>query len=136
MTPSIAHLLEAARAGITSFTGMNVTLGLPDDSASGLYIFAYKFAEDPVHRNINPEATQAVADRPICLYCLLMASPWNDYATLDMGLRCMTEQPLLKSNRGTVRIKIVDISTQDLSLIFKITHTTYRLAIPFQLQGT
>ena len=135
MAASINNLLETARAGMAAFTNTDVSVGLPDDSEPGLFIFAYRFAEDPVLRNLEARDPQGSVDRTICLDCLLMASPPGDYERLDEGLRCLTEQPLLNSNPGAIRVTIEDIDARDLSRIFANLQTSYRVVIPFQLKG-
>lgn len=135
MTSSIAHLLEATRTDMATYTGGQVRLGVPDGSEPGLYIFAHRFTQDFAARNLESVGMQGTVTRPICVYCLLMASPGNNYPALDEELRYLMEQPVFASDNDPVRITIEDMSARDLSRIFSGTHTTYRLAIPFLLKG-
>jgi len=136
MTVLISNILEEVRAKISSFTGINVTVGPPVDSESGLYIFAYMFSEDSAIRNSPANNIQGIRQQSYIISCLLMSSLPNDYVALDKGLRCLTEHPVLTSDETTTNITIPSPSIEDLTRVFKSSGITLRLAIPFALRCT
>jgi hypothetical protein len=136
MRPSITNVLQTTRTSMAAATGLNVALGNPDDSIPGLYIFAHQFVDDATAHRSKPLGTQETTPEPICLDCLLMASPRDDFEALDEGLRCLRDQSILKSGNITVRVTLANISTEALALIFTSMPTTYRLVVPFRLEGS
>jgi len=131
MTKSISKVLEEVRAAMVSFTDAKVTVGTPVDSEPGLYLFAYKFLEDVISRNVA-----ASSARGYVLHGLLMPHPPNDNALLDAGLRCLRERPLLASDESKIVVAMTSLSTEELTRIFDSAGVRLRLAIPFELKWT
>lgn len=131
MTKSISDVLEEVRTALASFTAAKVTLGTPVDSGPGLYLFAYKFSEDALSRNVEPSRAQRYV-----LHCLLMPHPSTDYAVLDEGLRCLRERPILPSGESKIVVAMASLFTEELTGIFDSAGVRLRLAIPFELKWT
>jgi hypothetical protein len=131
MTTSISKVLEEIRAAMASFTDAKVTLGIPVDSGPGLYLFAYKFLEDVIPRNVA-----ASSARGYVLHGLLMPHPPNDYALLDKGRRFLTESPILASDKSKIVVAIMSLPTEELTRIFNSAGVRLRLAVPFELKWT
>lgn len=132
MTTSISDVLEALRAALASFTDAEVTLGAPVDAEAGLYLLAYKFAEDAIVRN----APASRGHHAYVLHCLLLPQPANDYALLDEGRRCLRERPVWALGESQIRITPASLPTEALTRIFDSAGVRLRLAIPFEVRWT
>lgn len=135
MTISITESIEEVRNIIATFTGAKVTLGMPDNSEPGLYLFPYNFFIDTHTRNTptregerEPQINQAYYVK-----CLLIPDPGSDYAALGKGFDCLVTNPVLGSNNETIRVIIENIPTEELTSLFISAGATYRLSIPFVL---
>ena len=136
MAVDISEVLEAARANIASFTGANVALGAPVDSETGLFVFAYKFSEDPSLRHSPSILTEGRTDQSFIVRCLLMPSHPDDYVLIGEGMRFLTEQPVFNLGESTVRIMMSQLPNEELTRIFISAGITLRVAIHFELRWT
>lgn len=136
MTLSITESIEIIRNKIATFTGVNVTPGMPDDSEPGLYIFPYNFSIDTHIRNVPARERESQANQAYYVKCLLIHSPSGDYGALSKGFNCLATNPVLGSNEETIKVNIGNVSTEELASLFISAGATYRLSIPFELHCT
>lgn len=133
MILSLTELIETTRIKIAAFTGVNVTLGVPDDSEPGLYIFPYNFLLD-LHAHIPPtRELESQTIPPYHVKCLLIPSPSINYPALDKGINYISANPVLESNGGTARVILENISTEELTSLFISAGVNHRLSIPFKM---
>ena len=130
----LAELIETYRTNIETFTGVNVTLGMPDDSEPGLFLFPYNFLLDPHMRNAPTRRMESQPSPPFFLKCLLVSSPSVDYVILNKGLNYLSTSPGFEFNNGKTRAVQESISTQELTSIFISAGSRYRLSIPFTMK--
>ena len=130
----LAELIETYRTNIETFTGVNVTLGMPDDSEPGLYFFPYNFLIDPHMRNAPTRRVESQTSPSFFVKCLLTCSPSFDYVTLNKGFNYLSTSPGFEFNNGKTRAVLESISTEELSSIFISAGSRYRLSIPFTMK--
>jgi len=133
MTLSITESIEVTRNKIATFTGVNVTLGMPEDSGPGLFLFPYNFSIDTHIRNTPARERESQTNQAYYVKCLLIPNPSSEYAALSKGFNCLATNPVLGSNEETIRVSIGNISTEELTGIFISAGAAYRLSIPFEL---
>ena len=132
MTLSITESIEVTRNKIATFTDVKVTLGMPDDSEPGLYLFPYYFSIDI--RNTPTRERESQTNQAYYVKCLLIPNPSSDYTELSKGFNCLATNPILGSNEETIKVVIDFISTEELTRLFISAGVTYRLSIPFELR--
>ncbi len=135
MILSIAESIETTRQEIATFTGVNVTLGMPDNPEQGLYLFPYLFSLDTSSRSLptNLPSRDEVSsiDQPYYVKCLLIPNSPIDYTALSKGYDFINSNPLLETNKGIFKFVFDNIATEELTRLFMSTGVTYRLTIPF-----
>ena len=134
MTLLISEVLDAILNHIASYTYADVTLGVPVETETGLYIFTYQFTEDSLQRLSPTRGANPKQAHSYRLHCLLMSNPAYDYTALDEGLKCLTEQPVLTLHDTRVTATLSSLTIEELTRIFSSASITLRLAIPFELK--
>ena len=130
----LAELIETYRNKIETFTGVNVTLGMPDDSEPGLYFFPYNFLVDPHMRNTPTRGMESQTSPSFFVKCLLISSPSIDYVILNKGFNYLSTSPAFEFNNGKTRVVLESVSTEELTSIFISAGSKYRLSIPFTMK--
>ena len=131
---SLVEPIELIKRKISTFTGANVTLGMPDVSEPGLFLFPYNFLIDKSGiRNSPIEETEPQTAPPYLVKCLLIAGSFVEYAALEKGLNFIYANPHLKTNQGFVRVVLEDISSEELTSLFISAGATYSLSIAFEM---
>lgn len=133
MTLSLVENIELIKRKISTFTGANVTLGMPDGSEPGLYLFPYSYLIDHTFRNNPMVGTAPQTTQPYLVKCLLIPGSFADYVALNKGLDFIYTNPLLETNKELVKVVIEDISTELLTSLFISVGATYRLSIAFEM---
>jgi len=133
MTMCISEVLEAVRTSIASSTGLEVNLGVPVDSGSGLSIFAFRFSEESGFRSISARATIGQTERRLLVHCLLMPSTSDALRDFGKGLNSLHEKPVIGLGRKQVRVTFTNLSIEELAALFLSAGITYRIAASFQL---
>lgn len=130
MTLSLVENIEQIKRKISTFTGTNVALGMPDGSEPGLYLFPYSYLIDQLALRDNP---MVETTPPYLVKCLLIPGSFVDYVALNKALDFLWANPFLESNKELVKIMLEDISTELLTSLFISAGATYRLSIAFEL---
>lgn len=132
---SLVEPIELIRRKFSTFTGVNVTLGMPDVSEPGLFLFPYNFLIDKSGiRNSPGEETELQTAPPYLVKCLLVAGSAVDYLALEKGLNFIYANPVLESKQGFVRVVLEDISSEELTSLFISAGATYSLSIAFEMR--
>ena len=133
MILSLAELIETSKNKIATFTGVDVTLGMPDDSEPGLYLFPYNYLAEPLIRNIPTGEIESQTTPSYHVKCLLIPAQPIDYAALNKGFNYISTNPVLESSGGTVRVIPENISTEELTSLFISAGAPHRLSVAFNM---
>lgn len=136
MKPSIADVLEAIRSQMTSKTNLDVFMGAPDSSTSGIYLYPFHFQEMPAVRNRPTRSALAVQSRELIIRCLLIGNPPGNLEVLSHGLDYLHDHPVMELENEVIRISISNMQAEDLTQIFLASGMIYRLAVGFDVQFT
>lgn len=130
MTLLLVEHIEVIKRKISTFTGTEVALGMPDGSEPGLYLFPYSYLVDQLTFSENP---MVETTPPYLVKCLLIPGSFVDYVALNKALDFLWANPALESDKGLVRVELEDISTEVLTSLFLSAGATYRLSIAFEM---
>lgn len=136
MKPSIADVLKTIRNQMTSITNLDVFVGAPDSSTSGIYLFPFHFQEMSGFRNRPTRSAPAVQSRELAIRCLLIANPPGNLEVLGHGLDYLHDHPIMELENEVIRISISNMQAEDLTQIFLASGMIYRLAVGFDVQFT
>ncbi len=134
MILSLAELTKTTKNKIATFTGVNVTLGMPDDAEPGLFLFPYNLLVDPLIRDIPTREIESQTTTSYHVKCLLIPGQPIDYAALNKGFNYISNNPDLEFSGGTVRVTEENISTEELTSLFISAGVPHRLSIAFNMQ--
>jgi hypothetical protein len=133
MKLSIATVLEALRSAIASEVRGGVFVGRPDDAVGGLYIVPVRYASSPLSERAGPMPGVRRPEPGYELGCLLVASPGDDFATLEDGIAFLRSRPVLAVGEETIRIVPADYSLGQLTRVFRGLGVSLRLALSFDV---
>jgi hypothetical protein len=130
---SVATVLEALRSAIASEVGGGVFVGRPDDAVAGLYVVPVRYASSPLSQRAGPLPGERRPEPGYELGCLLVASPGDDFATLEGGIALLRSRPVLAVGDETIRIVPADYSLGQLTRVFRGLGVSLRLALSFEV---
>lgn len=136
MNPSIADVLEAIRSQMASSLSLDVSLGVPESSSPGLYLYPFHFQETPSARNSPIRSATTSQTREMAIRCLLVGNPPDNLEVLGLGLDYLYEHAVLELKNETIRITISNMQPEELAKIFLASEMVYRLVVAFDVRFT
>lgn len=121
LVPALTALCES----LGTQTGAAVSLGRPDDSATGIYVWPWKLEEITVSRALSPRrapggATAAPQDA-MGVHVLVLVRPAltpGGLTLLETARRAIYDQPVLNVAGKRVQILFEPLSHADLAAVF------------------
>ncbi len=134
MNLSLSDVLELTKTEITSVLGEEVTLGMPDSSGSGLFLFPYQLLFDPVFVNDRHKMDENVTSQRYILKCLMVPGSSQNYEILSKAFDSLVSIQSSKLAEQITLMALSNVTTEDLCRIFSSAGVSFRLSIPFELR--
>lgn len=122
---ALVPALTAFCESLGTQTGAQVSLGRPDDAATGIYVWPWKLDADTVMRNPpsrrGPEASKAVSTTVRVVHALVLVRPAltpGGLALLETAQQAILDQPLLNAAGRRVEIELEELPHLEFAALF------------------
>jgi len=140
---NIASALTALCDMLHARTGVDVVLGRPDDTASGIYVWPWRLSEDALPRNLPKSrgeaasSTHPVADLMVdFLVVVRPALTVDGLSRLVEAREAMIDNPILSVDGTRVRIILHPLTADQLAAVFSAAAIPLTVCVSATLKGS
>lgn len=138
LVPALTALCES----LGTQTGATVSLGRPDDSATGIYVWPWKLEENSASRSLPPRRSPGVvmpAQDAMGVHVLVLVRPAltpGGLALLETARRAIHDQPVLNVSGKRVHILFEPLSHAELAALFGAAGLPLTICLSVLLRDT